>query len=60
MYEAWIQEMTRCNPDLFLYGSDYNNVNVNSVRCRQYLKAWQAGGGSCLKPCRLSKSEIRM
>lgn len=60
MYDGWIGNIARLNPDLFLYGSDYNNINVNSVRASDYFDAWQTSGGSWLKPCRLSKTVIRM
>ena len=60
MYENWIQQITRLNPDLFLFGSDYNNVNVNSVRAAEYWDAYRRAGSNCLIPCRLSKTEIRM
>ncbi len=60
MYEHWIREIAERNPDLFLYGSDYNNVNVNSVRAAEYQQAYQRAGSNCLVPCRLSRTEIRM
>ncbi len=60
MYETWIQQIAQLNPDLFLVGSDYNNVNVNAVRAAPYLDAYQRAGSNCLIPCRLSKTEIRM
>ena len=60
MYDNWIEQMTRLNPVLYLFGSDYNNVNVNSVRALEYWDAYQRAGSSCLIPCRLSKTEIRM
>lgn len=60
MYDNWIQQMTKINPDLFLFGSDHNNVNVNSIRAGEYWDAYQRAGSSCLVPCRQSKTEIRM
>jgi hypothetical protein len=60
MYDNWIQQMTRFNPDLYLFGSDYSNVNVNSVRALEYWDAYQRAGSNYLKPCRLAKTEIRM
>jgi hypothetical protein len=60
MYDNWIQQMTRLNPDLYLFGSDYNNVNVNSTGAAEYWDAYRRAGSSSLIPCRLSKTEIRM
>jgi hypothetical protein len=60
VYEDWIEQIARFNPDLFLFGSDYNNVNVNSVRAAEYWAAYRRAGSNCLVPCRLSKTEIRM
>ncbi len=60
MYENWIQQIAQRNPDLYLIGSDYNNVNVNSVRAAEYWEAYRRAHGSCLMPCRLAKTEIRM
>jgi hypothetical protein len=60
MYDNWIQQMTRFNPDLYLFGSDYSNVNVNSVRALEYWDAYQRAGSNYLKPCRLAETEIRM
>jgi hypothetical protein len=60
VYDNWIQQIVRLNPDLFLFGSDHNNVNVNSVRALEYGDAYQRAGSSSLIPCRLAKTEIRM
>lgn len=60
MYQGWIRQLARLNPDLFLFGSDYNNINVNSVRAVEYWDAYRRHGGNCLIPCRLSETEIRM
>ncbi len=60
MYEQWIRQIARRNPDLFLFGSDYNNVNVNCVQSTDYWYAYQRSGGNCLIPFRSSKTEIRM
>jgi hypothetical protein len=60
MYENWIRQLAAANPQLFLYGSDYNNVNVNHMRAEEYRTAWQRAADSSLVPCRLSPAEIRM
>ncbi len=60
MFENWIPRIACCNPDLFLFGSDQNNVNVNAVQASEYWDAYQRSGSSSLIPCRLAKTEIRM
>ncbi len=60
IYDNWIQRIAELNPDLYLFGSDHNNVNVNSIRAGEYWDAYQRADSSCLVPCRLSKTEIRM
>jgi hypothetical protein len=60
MYENWIRQIAERNPDLLLFGSDHNNVNVNSLGALEYWEAYQLSGSSNLIPCRLAKTEIRM
>ncbi len=60
MYDNWGQQLANRNPDLYLFGSDYNNVNVNSIRAGEYWDAYRRSGSTSLVPCRLSKTEIRM
>jgi hypothetical protein len=59
-FEHWIEQLATRNPDLYLFGSDYNNISVNSIRAGDYWKQYRDAGGNCLNPCRLSKTEIRM
>lgn len=60
IYDAWLEGITGRNPDLYLFGSDYNNVNVNATRAGEYWEAYQQAGSDWLVPCRLSKTEMRM
>jgi hypothetical protein len=60
VYENWIGQLAQRNPDLHLFGSDYNNVNVNATGAGEYWDAYQRASSSELNPCRLSKTEMRM
>ncbi len=60
VYDNWIQQIAERNPDLYLFGSDYNNVNVNAIRAGEYWDAYQRAGSDWLNPSRLSKTEMRM
>ena len=60
LYDNWIEQIAERNPDLYLFGSDYNNVNVNAIRAGEYWDAYQRAGSDWLNPCRLSKTEMRM
>jgi hypothetical protein len=60
IYDIWLTELVVCNPDIFIYGSDYNNINVNHVRAGAYLERYLIDGEDYLKPCRLFKHEIRL
>jgi len=59
-YHRWISSLAALNPELFLYGSDYNNTNVNFVQAGDYWDQYRQLGVSCLEPCKLSQREIRM
>jgi len=60
IYDSWLEELAKRNPDIFLYGSDYNNINVNHIRLGEYLDRYLAEGENCLKPGRYYKHEIRL
>jgi hypothetical protein len=60
IYDSWLQELAERNPGIFLYGSDYNNINVNHIRASEYLVRYLVDGESCLKPGRFYKYEIRL
>jgi hypothetical protein len=59
IYEAWIQRLAAKNPDVFIYGSDYNNMSVNNFRAGEYLERFTNGGEDYLNPVKLNKVEIR-
>jgi hypothetical protein len=60
MYDNWLAKLAERNPGIFLYGSDYNNINVNHIRVGDYLERYLAEGSSYLKPCKLYKHEMRL
>jgi hypothetical protein len=60
LYDDWIARLAERNPDIFLYGSDYNNINVNHIRAGEYLEQYQVDSNNCLKPVRLYKHELRL
>jgi hypothetical protein len=60
IYDSWLRELSGRNPDIFIYGSDYNNINVNHIRVGDYLEQYMAEGDNCLKPGRFFKHEIRL
>lgn len=60
IYDGWLSELVQRNPHIFIYGSDYNNINVNHIRVQEYLDRYLADGGGYLDPLKLSKHEIRL
>ena len=60
IYDDWLVKLADRNPDIFLYGSDYNNINVNHIRIGEYLERYIAECGSYLDPCKLYKHEMRL
>ena len=60
LYDNWLLKLADRNPSIFLYGSDYNNINVNHIRIGDYLEQYQSEGGNYLKPCKLYKHEMRL
>lgn len=59
-YDNWIKQIATINPKLYLFGSDYNNANVNSLRAAEYWEQYHHGESNCLIPCQLFETEIRM
>jgi hypothetical protein len=59
-YERWIERLVGSNPHMLLYGSDYNNSNVNCVRAGDYWTLFQEEDGGPLAPPTLFEHEIRM
>jgi hypothetical protein len=60
IYDNWLTKLANRNPGIFLYGSDYNNINVNHIRAGEYLQRYLIDGDNCLKPRRLFKHELRL
>ncbi len=59
-YESWIARVAAANPELLLYGSDYNNVNVNCLQALDYWTSYQDSGSDELTPTRLYRHQLRM
>ncbi len=60
IYDSWLTELVGRNPDILIYGSDYNNINVNHIRAGVYLGRYLKDGDNYLKPGRFFKHEIRL
>jgi hypothetical protein len=60
IYDRWLVKLAQRNPGIFLYGSDYNNINVNHIRAGEYLERYLTDGEDYLRPGRLYKHEIRL
>ena len=60
IYDNWLEKLVERNPGIFLYGSDYNNINVNHIRAGEYLEQYLVDGDNYLKPGKLFKHEIRL
>lgn len=60
IYDDWLSRLAARNPGIYLYGSDYNNINVNHIRAGDYLERYRVAGNDCLQPARLFKHEIRL
>jgi hypothetical protein len=59
IYLGWVREVAGRNPDLFLYGSDFNNISVNHVRAGAYLSRLTSEGYDYLNPLKVNQCEIR-
>jgi len=60
IYDNWLAKLAERNPGIFLYGSDYNNINVNHIRVGEYLERYLIDGDNYLRPGRLFKHELRL
>jgi hypothetical protein len=60
IYDDWLTKLAERNPDIFIYGSDYNNINVNHIRLGEYLERYRVECNSYLEPCKLYKHEMRL
>jgi hypothetical protein len=59
-YDHWIEQLAAANPRLYLFGSDYNNANVNFIQAAEYWDQYRRAGRDYLSPCKFSRTEIRM
>ncbi|MEZ5540439.1 MAG: hypothetical protein R3F42_00125 [Pseudomonadota bacterium] len=60
IYDDWLTRLVQRNPGILLYGSDFNNINVNHIRAGDYLARYQTTGGDYLRPARLFRHELRL
>jgi hypothetical protein len=60
IYDKWVAHLAERNPSIFLYGSDYNNINVNHIRAEKYLQRYLVDGEDYLRPRKLFKHEMRL
>ncbi len=58
-YETWITGLAARNPDVELYGSDWNNTSVNQLSAGRYWQAYQQLDQDDLVPHCLGTREIR-
>jgi hypothetical protein len=59
-YERWSRQLAEVNPGLYLFGSDFNNTNVNFIQAGEYWEQYCQSRGDCLVPRRLYRTELRM
>ncbi len=59
-YERWMEQLAKHNPEMFLYGSDFTNANVNCVQAADYCQYYHGTGADYLKPLRAYQTQIRM
>jgi len=59
-YRHWVNQLSLKNPELYLYGSDYNNTNVNFIQAEDYWNEFRRHGVSCLDPFSLNHRTVRM
>ena len=50
--------LASANPDLLLYGADFNNSSVNYVHAKEYWKRYRLGDSGELTPLGLGRYEI--
>jgi len=60
IYDDWLEKLACRNPGTYIYGSDFNNINVNHIRIGEYLERYRIDGGNYLQPARLYKHELRL
>jgi GNAT superfamily N-acetyltransferase len=53
IYEGFIRRLTERNPDVLIYGSDYNNIAIKGVRAAQYSAVYFQADEDELEPRRI-------
>lgn len=59
IYDAWVRGLADRNPDVVLYGFDYNNVGVNAIRAAEHAERYFRAGRDYLRPDRPYRIQIR-
>jgi hypothetical protein len=59
IYDAWVNGLTARNPDLWVYGFDYNNIGLNGIQARDYAERYAKEGGDYLNPGKAYRIQIR-
>jgi hypothetical protein len=59
IYDAWVAGLAACNPQLSLYGFDFNNIGVNGIRAKEYADRYFRKGRDYLNPDKPYRIQIR-
>jgi hypothetical protein len=59
IYDTWINGLAARNPDLWVYGFDYNNIGLNGIQARDYAERYAREGGDYLNPGKAFRIQIR-
>ena len=59
-YQDWVDQLAACNPQLYLYGSDSTNANVNCIQAAEYRQYYGGEGGDDLQPALAYRTRVRM
>ncbi len=60
LYCRFIEQLTDRNPELHLFGSDYNNINVNGMQAAEYWEHFRRAEDDYLNPPQLHRTVVRM
>lgn len=59
IYQAWIEKLAFCFPNIYLYGADYANISVNQIQAFEYQQALTSRKHNFLNPLQSYGQEIR-
>ncbi len=61
IFDSWLRGLAAKNPQIFVYGADYNNNSINCIQAAECLSLYtqNENGNNCLEPCNVSKHTIR-